>query len=243
MEGDILSWAQAERWTLRSPQNTSVEETYDFKKTICKSTKTSFALVPLKMPFLEGSHVCSKLSGNIAEYVEKEKFDEITRFLTGRGPTSSNICASPWDENGRNVAAFLGGTDTQVEGVWRTFQEERRILHQPWAPNRPTKNGTSNNCILLAARSKENGDPMLELDNSQTDIIDENCMSSECPVCEIPAAVPSLVLRGLCPQTKFSQEYIFRLTDTGYLEYSGRFTSFISFKQALALGIWILRDM
>ena len=235
-----MSWEEEERWTFRSPHNTSVEETYHFQNEICKSTKTSLALVPQKMPFLEGSHVCSKLSGNLVEYVDKEKFDEITRFLTGRGPTSTKMCASPWGEEGRNVAAFLGGTDSEDEGIWRTFQERKQILHLPWAPNRPTKNGTSNNCILLAARSKEIGLPMLELDEGETDIIDENCMSSECPVCEMPAAVPSLVLRGLCPQTKFSQDYIFRLTEEGDLEYSGRFTSTISFDQVL--NVWILRD-
>ena len=117
---------------------------------------------------------------------------------------------------------------------------EKQIYHLPWAPNRPTKNGTDNNCIMLAARSKEVGRPMLDLVEDQTDIIDENCMSTVCPVCEVPAAVPALNLRGLCPQTKFNRQYIFRLTESGDLEYSGDYTSFISYDQEA--GVWVLRD-
>ena len=117
---------------------------------------------------------------------------------------------------------------------------EKEIYHLPWAPNRPTKNGTDNKCIMLAARSKEAGRPMLDLVEDQTDIIDENCMSTVCPLCEVPAAVPALNLRGLCPQTKFNRQYIFRLTESGDLEYSGDYTSFISYDSGA--GVWVLRD-
>ena len=192
------------------------------------------------MPFFDGSHVCSKLSGSIVEYLQRDKFEVITRFLTGRGQTSSSQCASTWNREDRTVQVFLGGTDREEEGSWRTWQMEKEIFHLPWAPNRPTKNGTDNNCIMLAARSKEVGRPMLQLEEGQTDIIDENCMSTVCPVCEVPTAVPALQLRGLCPKTKFNRQYIFRLTDSGDLEYSGDYTSIIFYDQEA--GVWVLRD-
>ena len=177
LTGDLLSWEEEDRWTLRSPLNISKEEVYEFERDVCKSTESSLALVPLKMPFFDGSHVCSKLSGSLVEYVEKDKFQRITHFLTGRGQTSSNECGSTWNTEDRAVQVFLGATDREEEGSFRTLKMEKDILHLPWAPNRPTKNGTTNNCIMLTVRSKEVGRPMLNLEEGQTDLIDENCIS------------------------------------------------------------------
>ena len=75
---------------------------------------------------------------------------------------------------------------------WVTWTTNRQMQHLPWAPNRPTKNGTDNNCVMLAARSRPTGRPLLQLDMEQTDIIDENCLS------EVkPPHVPLLQLTGL----------------------------------------------
>ena len=101
------------------------------------------------MNFFDGSHVCSKLSGSMVEYVEKKKFQGITRFLTGPGQTSSRECASTWNKNDRVVQVFLGGTDREEEASWRTWQTGKEIFHLPWAPNRPTKNGIANNCSAV----------------------------------------------------------------------------------------------
>lgn len=55
----------------------------------------------------------------------------------------------------------------------------------------------------------------MELDNQETDVIDESCFSYLCPLCVVEA--PSMVfqLRGLCPETVFSTTYTFYLTDQG----------------------------
>ena len=236
-----MSWDQEEQWTLRSPQGTSEREFYDFEKDVCRSTVSSLVLVPQKMSFFDGSYVCTKLSGSIVEYVQRNRFQEITHFLAGRGQTSTSQCTTTWNEDDRAVEAYLGGTDNKEEGKWRTWVHDEEIFHLPWAPNRPTNNGILDNCMILAARSKEVGRPMLKIDEGETDIIDENCLSKACVVCEVPAPVPVLTLRGLCPETKFNRNYIFRLTDSGELEYTSEYTSSISYDKDSE--IWVLRDI
>lgn len=86
------------------------------ERDVCRPTATSLVLVPLKMTFFTGSHVCTKLSGRMAEYTEKSRFGEITHFLTGPGQTSSSACSSQWGEADRQVQTFLGGTDIEDEG-------------------------------------------------------------------------------------------------------------------------------
>ena len=74
LRGDILSW-QTATWTLRSPYNTTKKEVLSMEKDICVSLNQSLVLVPQKLTFFEGLHQCTKLSGRLADYTEKEEFD------------------------------------------------------------------------------------------------------------------------------------------------------------------------
>ena len=99
---------------------------------------------------------CARYSGRLASYTEKEEMERIYRYLAKRGHMYSSHCSSDWGGGqgtlGRNVEVFLAGDDVEQEGVWMTWYENTAIHYLPWAPNRPTKNGEANNCIMLKVR-------------------------------------------------------------------------------------------
>ena len=239
IEGDIISYRTA-KWTLRSPYNTTVKEVMDLKKDICISHNTSLVLVPQKLTFFEGLHQCSKLSGRLADYTEIMGFNGITRHLSRRGNSYSDLCSAPWAEGGRMVEVFLAVSDQREETVWNTWEGDEPVNHLPWAPNRPTKNGEANNCMLLKVSLEDNQRPNLEIVPNKTDIIDESCYSFLCPLCVIEKPSMVFLLRGLCLSTKFSKRFTFELTDAGKVRYMGDTTSMMYYDADMLT--WILED-
>ena len=77
------------------------KEILDLERDICRKTDTSFHVVPYKLkvrdisrssllkPTIpqfdpESLHMCTKLSGQAAQFSNREKFDSIVRFLSAR---------------------------------------------------------------------------------------------------------------------------------------------------------------
>jgi hypothetical protein len=240
LRGDILSWQTAD-WTLRSPHNTTELEVLDLEEDICVSYNQSLVLMPQRLNFFEGQHQCSKLSGRLADYTEKNEFEDIAHFLARRGNSHSEHCSSPRPgHNGRNVEVFLAVSDKREETKWRTWDGDQTVNHLPWAPNRPTKNGEANNCMLLNVAVNENSRPHMEVDMEKTDVIDESCYSFLCPLCLIQE--PSMVfqLRGLCLESSFSRQFTFMITDEGQVRYLGDGTSMIFYNKTTLK--WELHD-
>ena len=152
LQGDIISW-RSTNWELRSPYNTTELAVLDLEEDICADTSKSLVLMPVQLTFYEGLHQCKKLSGRLADYRNEAEFDQITHFLAGRGNSFSQHCSSAWgEEGGRNVEVFLAVSDEKRETDWRTWEGDMEVEHLPWAPNRPTKNGEANNCMLLKVK-------------------------------------------------------------------------------------------
>ena len=239
IEGDIISYKKA-KWILRSPYNTTVKEVMDLKKDICISHNKSLVLVPQKLTFFEGLHQCSKLSGRLADYTEKMGFDKITRHISRRGNSNSDHCSAPLADVGRMVEVFLAVSDQREETKWRTWEGDKQVNHLPWAPNRPTKNGEANNCMLLKVSLEETEQPNLGVVPKKTDVIDESCFSFLCPLCVIDKPSMVFLLRGLCLATKFSKRFTFELTDEGKVRYMGDTTSMMYYDANMLS--WILED-
>ena len=125
LQGDIINW-ERETWDLRSPWNRSVSETLDLEKDICNTRERGLFMVPQKLNFQESLHVCKKLAGKIISYTDRDEFDDIVYFLSLTPNMRSSACIDI-KESSSLLQVWAGGSDEQVEGVWRTYDNNTSI--------------------------------------------------------------------------------------------------------------------
>ena len=77
-------------------------------------------MIPHKMDFAEGSHVCGKISGRLASYVTEPELGRLVHHLAQPENRAARGCLT--EQNMLQV--YLGGTDRDTEGLWTTLQSK-----------------------------------------------------------------------------------------------------------------------
>ena len=237
VKGNVISW-EANEWSLRSPFNTTVMEEYDLERDICNQPEQGLVLVPHKLSFKDSLHVCEKLSGKIASYVEEQELDQITRFLSKVSNMNTNECSSNLEEGSsrKSIKVYVAGTDEDKEGLWETWYSKHKIAYLPWGPNRPYNDGDQYNCLMLESEMQSTGNTLFTIE--KTIVNDEECALRFCPVCVIDKEVRTMRVRGLCPESLFNTDYILTLSEDGLLKYQGEHTSIISYDKGNSVWRW-----
>ena len=83
-------------------------------------------MVPQKLNFQESLHVCKKLAGKVISYTDRDEFDDIVYFLSLTPNMRSPACIDI-KESSSLLQVWAGGSDEQVEGVWRTYDNNTSI--------------------------------------------------------------------------------------------------------------------
>ena len=83
-------------------------------------------MVPQKLNFQESLHVCKKLAGKVISYTDRDEFDDIVYFLSLTPNMRSSACIDI-KESSSLLQVWAGGSDEQVEGVWRTYDNNTSI--------------------------------------------------------------------------------------------------------------------
>ena len=98
----------------------------DLEKDVCKNRERGLFMVPQKLSFTEGLHVCKKLAGKVISYNDRDEFEDIVHFLSLTPNMRSPACIDI-KESSSLLQVWAGGTDEQVEGVWRTYDNNTII--------------------------------------------------------------------------------------------------------------------
>ena len=77
-------------------------------------------LIPHKMDFSEGSHVCGKLSGWLASYVTEAELSRLVHHLSSTESREADQCLT----DSGSLQVYLGATDSQTEGLWVTLRSK-----------------------------------------------------------------------------------------------------------------------
>ena len=228
-EGDVLSWDKT-NWILNGGDDNIDEEMLDLQNDICKSSKTSFHLIPLTRNFQhESEKSCQKLSGAVAEYTTKGQLDEIIKFLSQRNIMNSTRCK---DEKG--FSTWVGNDDEDTEGRWRTRTTNEEVSFLPWAVGRPYSGGDKYNCMRLKI---DVGDTSGE--KAGAVITDEECQHRfYCPLCIIQQPTLKIFVRGLCRRSMLDNVYMYNIDNGGNIVYVGERTSVIFYNETMNLWVW-----
>ena len=138
-------------------------------------------MVPQQLNFQESLHVCKKLSGKVISYSERDEFDDLVYYLSLTNNMRASACTED-KESSSLLQVWAGGTDAEVEGIWRkhdhntsikvnTIDCKQNILrsfttqHLPWGENRPYNDGELYNCLVIRTLMKDIGNPHYQVEN------------------------------------------------------------------------------
>lgn len=135
LNGDLIRWDK-ESWILKSPLQTTVEETLDLERDICPKQMISNALqqtdqkglflVPHRHTYSESVHVCKTLSGSLISYVTQNEFEDLTYYLSLSENMKAVNCVET-AEGLTKIKVWAGGTDEVKEGVWETWNTRQLV--------------------------------------------------------------------------------------------------------------------
>ena len=111
---------------MRSPWNRSVSEMLDLEKDICNTREEGLFMVPQQLNFQESLHVCKKLSGKVFSYSERDEFDDLVYYLSLTNNMRASACTED-KESSSLLQVWAGGSDEEVEGIWRKYDHNTSI--------------------------------------------------------------------------------------------------------------------
>ena len=142
--GDLVSW-QKNKFQLKrygdSDTKSEIQE-MDFENEVCRNTKTNESLVfiPVPQQFDPVAHyTCSKFLGRMVTHITKPDLDHIVGFLSQPKIVKSPLCSTKikGENNTYELKNWLAADDIKDEGDYRDWYTGQKLIHMPWAPNRP----------------------------------------------------------------------------------------------------------
>ena len=137
-EGDVLSWSKTD-WIISGTRNTSKKESMDLENDVCIQPTKSYHLIPYRLNFdPESLMICQKISARVAGHVTVKDYNRITRYLSQDNIIEAKNCLSQMKRPGSNaveISTWLGNDDKEKEGEWKTWYDNEKVQHAPWAPN------------------------------------------------------------------------------------------------------------
>jgi len=235
--GNLLSW-ETGNWFLNSSQGTARMEMLDLQRDVCAPRTSSLHLIPYKLSFEpESLHMCTKFSGKIATYSKKEKFDQLTRFLSVKQHMNTGDCTKKIkDKDAVRFRTWVGLDDYEQEGIFQNWYTDELVEYTPWADARPYVGGTRYNCMMLQLHLEDSGTPTPRL--YDVTVNDEECAVGFCNLCEIPAPVRTMVVRGLCELSMFDKVYNYVINEDGQSMYIGSRTSVLYYDKEKLQWVW-----
>ena len=238
LKGDLLSWENIP-WVLTGKRQVSEIEYLDIHTQVCAPQDTSLTLVPFtlkKEPF--GEQMCSKLSGKVASYTNKQDLQLIINFLANRKNLNENGCIEKSSDIEGQYTITVGVDGKLLEGKFQNPSAGTPVTYLPWEEGRPW--GGLHQCLFISLVVKDRGKYSPEV--TSVTIRDEGCSSFDagCFLCVSDNPATKLYVRGLCPSTKLDTTYMLHTGAEGEPVYLGQHTSVLYYHKQSER--WMLID-
>jgi hypothetical protein len=237
LKGDLLSWNDIP-WVLAGRRQLSELEYLDLEKDICASRDSSFILIPFplkKEPYAE--QMCSKLSGSIASYTNKQDLDVMVNFLAKKDNIHENGCTKKVADVDEKYSITAGVDGKLCEENFINPSEGTSISYLPWMDGRPW--GGLHQCLFISLLLQDNGKHSPEV--TSLTIRDEGCPNFEegCFLCKSGKPATKLFVRGLCSNSKLDKTYMLKRQADGLPVFIGQHTSSLYYDGDQERWLWI----
>ena len=242
MSGNLINWEKTS-WKLLNLKGYSDRETVNFEHEVCSKTNFTFIFLPVGIPFNNDAQVaCQKLSGTVANFVKKEKYDAINRYLSASKVWRAAERCNEARNGKKTLVTWLGGTDKGIEGGrFVNLYTRQPMEHCPWTKGAPLPNSTDYNCLVnYHYIDSENGNRSMGAETHE--ISDFACdYTKPCTLCEVKKG-QKIRVRGLCKGSFFDKVYTgLKFHSNGMPMFVGRTSSSIIYNSARGLWEWLDR--
>ena len=236
--GTLLNW-QTTDWTFDTPRSLSTLEEYHFEE-ICRISNVSFLFLPQLSTFKDSlAKSCGKFSGKLASYKTQQEFGDIEKFLTQKRFYVNDICMFESPNNTSRLVGWLGLSDDEKEGEFRSVYTNIVPDYFSWVDGRPLIDGVTYNCLTfsLAGTLSAWGVPSIV----SPSVRDDDCEFQRCSLCEVPDPSKAVQVRGLCKESIYDTTYHYTVSDKGRPVYVGLLSSAIWYDHNSKHWSWVDR--